>query len=399
MRPVVRRSFTMKYPLLFPTALAVALANLGSAHAAGIPTLQEVTVNSGAQDLTGVADSATEGTVTAKQLANRPLLRPAEVLETVPGMIVTQHSGDGKANQYFLRGFNLDHGSDFSTQLMGMPVNMVSHAHGQGYMDLNFLIPELVGGIKYRKGVYAAEDGDFATTGSARIDYLRRLDKSFVDLSLGQNNYRRLLAAGGHSYGDLNLLGALEVVDNDGPWDQPENLEKYNGVLRLTSGTAANGFALTGLLYQADWTATEHVPERAITNGEIGRYGSLSANDGGHTHRYSLSGNWTRTTAGGAGKANLYVIDYGLNLFSAPSGFISGAQGDQHEQADQRTVWGGQASQSWLLGPNWRDTELTAGLQLRHDRIVKVGLYTTENRQRTATVREDRIEETAIAAL
>lgn len=99
-------------------------------------------------------------------------------------MVVTQHSGDGKANQYFLRGFNLDHGSDFATQLMGMPVNMVSHAHGQGYMDLNFLIPELVGNLKYRKGVYAAEDGDFAVTGSARIDYIRQLDRSFVDLML-----------------------------------------------------------------------------------------------------------------------------------------------------------------------------------------------------------------------
>ncbi|WP_265947115.1 TonB-dependent receptor [Dechloromonas sp. A34] len=389
----------MKHALYLTATLVAVLASSGSAQAAGIPTLQEVTVNSGAQDLTGVADSATEGTVTAKQLANRPLLRPAEVLETVPGMIVTQHSGDGKANQYFLRGFNLDHGSDFSTHLMGMPVNMVSHAHGQGYMDLNFLIPELVAGIKYRKGVYAAEDGDFATTGSARIDYLRWLDKSFVDIGLGQHHYRRLLAAGGHSQGDLNLLGALEVAGNDGPWDQPENLEKFNGVLRLTSGTAANGFALTGMAYQADWTATEHVPERAITNGEIGRYGALSANDGGHTHRYSLSGDWAKTTEGGAGKTNLYVIDYGLNLFSAPSGFISGAQGDQHEQADQRTLWGGQASQSWLLGPAWRDTELTAGLQLRHDRIGKVGLYTTENRRRTGIVREDRIEETAIAAL
>jgi outer membrane receptor protein involved in Fe transport len=376
--------------------MAFALANLGSAQAAGLPTLQEITVSSGAQDLTGVADSATEGTVTAKQLANRPLLRPAEVLETVPGMIVTQHSGDGKANQYFLRGFNLDHGSDFATHVMGMPVNMVSHAHGQGYMDLNFLIPELVGSLKYRKGVYAADDGDFVTAGSARIDYLRQLDQSFVDLGLGQNNYRRLLAVGGQNYGTINLLGAIEVMGNDGPWEQPENLKKHNGVLRLTSGTAANGFSLTGMAYQADWKATEHVPERAISSGEIGRYGALSANDGGKTHRYSLAGDWARTDVSGASKANLYVIDYGLNLFSAPSGYISGAQGDQHEQADQRTVWGGQGSQSWFLGPNWKDTEITAGLQLRHDRISKVGLYTTENRQRTSTVREDRIEQTTL---
>ena len=121
--------------------------------AAGIPTLQEVTVNSSSKDLIGVADSASEGTVTAKQLANRPLLRPAEVLEVVPGMIVTQHSGDGKANQYFLRGFNLDHGTDFATYVAGVPVNMPSHAHGQGYTDLNFLIPELVDRVSFRKEI------------------------------------------------------------------------------------------------------------------------------------------------------------------------------------------------------------------------------------------------------
>ena len=151
--------------------LALLASTLGSAaHAAGVPTLQEVAVTARQHELIGVADSASEGTVTAAQLRNRPLLRPAEALETVPGLIVTQHSGDGKANQYFLRGFNLDHGSDFATHVMGMPVNMASHAHGQGYMDLNFLMPELVQGIAYRKGVHAAEDGDFATTGSARID-------------------------------------------------------------------------------------------------------------------------------------------------------------------------------------------------------------------------------------
>jgi outer membrane receptor protein involved in Fe transport len=388
----------MRHPLFIPSALA-ALACVGSAHAAGVPTLQEVTVNSGSKDLTGVADSATEGTVTAKQLANRPLLRPAEALETVPGMIVTQHSGDGKANQYFLRGFNLDHGSDFATHVMGMPVNMASHAHGQGYMDLNFLIPELIGGIQYRKGVYAAEDGDFATTGAARIDYLRKLDKSFVELGMGQHNFRRLLAAGGQSLGDLNLVGALEVGGYDGPWDQLQNLEKYNGVLRLSSGSAANGFSLTGMAYKADWTATEHVPERAITSGEIGRYGALSPSDGGRTHRYSLSGDWARTTDTGASKLNLYVIDYGLNYFANPSGYINGLQGDQHEQADERTLWGGQVRHSWFLGPEWKDTELSVGGQLRQDRISSVGLYATENRQRTQTIREDRIRQTALAFL
>jgi len=384
----------MQRPLFLPTALAV-LASLGNAHAAGIPTLQEVTVASGSEDLIGIADSASEGTVTAKQLANRPLLRPAEVMEVVPGMIVTQHSGDGKANQYFLRGFNLDHGSDFSTHVMGMPVNMVSHAHGQGYMDLNFLIPELLGTVKYKKGVYGAEDGDFATSGSARIDYQRKLDAPFVDLSLGRHSYRRLLTAGSTEIAGLNLLAGIELAGNDGPWEQPENLEKQNAVFRLSSGTATNGFAVTAMLYKADWTASEHVPERAITSGEIGRYGTLVKDGGGQTHRYSLSGEWAQTGERGATRANAYVIDYGLNLFSAPSGYISSLSGDQHEQADERRVWGGSLRHTWFLGPQLRDTELTAGLQLRQDRIASVGLYNTENRQRTLTVREDRITETA----
>ena len=363
--------------------------------AAGIPTLQEVTVNSSSKDLIGVADSASEGTVTAKQLANRPLLRPAEVMEVVPGMIVTQHSGDGKANQYFLRGFNLDHGSDFATHVMGMPINLVSHAHGQGYMDLNFLIPELVSTVKYKKGVYGAEDGDFATSGSARIDYQRKLAAPFIDLTVGQHNYRRLLTAGSTEFNGFNLLAGIEVAGNNGPWDQPENLEKQNAVFRLSSGTAANGFALTAMLYKADWTASEHVPARAISSGEIGRYGTLVPNDGGHTHRYSLSGEWALTGENSVTRANAYVIDYGLNLFSAPSGYISGLAGDQHEQADARVVWGGDVRRTWFFGPELRDTEFTAGVQLRQDRISKVGLYNTVNRQRTNTVREDRITETA----
>jgi outer membrane receptor protein involved in Fe transport len=383
----------MRKALALPLASLLAFA--GTASADGLPVLREVTVSGGGRDLIGAADSASEGTVTARQLASRPLLRPAEVMETVPGMIVTQHSGDGKANQYFLRGFNLDHGSDFATRVMGMPVNMASHAHGQGYMDLNFLIPELVGSVKYRKGVYSAEDGDFATSGSARIDYRRRLDSPFADLTLGERNYRRLLTAGSTEINGFTILAGIELAGNDGPWEQPEHLEKQNAVFRLSSGTAANGQALTAMAYRADWTASEHVPERAIDRGEIGRYGALVKNDGGRTHRYSLSGEWARTGEGVASRANLYAIDYGLNLFSAPSGYIGGLQGDQHEQADQRLVWGGDARHTWFLGPGMKDTELAAGFHLRQDRIGKVGLYSTENRRRTGTVREDRITETA----
>ncbi|MGQ3092525.1 MAG: TonB-dependent receptor [Roseateles sp.] len=370
-----------------PITLA-ALLLAGAAHA----QLRLDTVQVQGRAALGAADSASEGEVKAERLERRPLLRPAELLEAMPGMLVTQHSGDGKANQYFLRGFNLDHGSDFATSVLGMPVNMASHAHGQGYMDLNFLIPELVSSLQYRKGSHAAEDGDFVTTGSARVDYKRRLDAPFAEVSLGARGHRRgLVAADTVLGGEWRLLGALEASRYDGPWDQPEGLRRGNGVLRLSSGDADNGLAISLLSYSARWQASEHVPERAIRNGEIGRYGTLLANDGGVTHRHSLSAEWARSDAAQEWRASAYLIDYALNLFSGPSGFINGADGDQHEQADHRRLWGGQFKHT-LLAP-LPDLELGWGLQWRHDRISQLGLYDTVDRRRAHTVREDRVEQ------
>ena len=358
-----------------------------------VQTLEPVIVSGRSANLVGVADTATEGTINAKQLATRPLLRPAEVLESVPGLTVTQHSGDGKANQYFLRGFNLDHGSDFASYVNGMPVNNVSHAHGQGYTDLNFLLPELVSTVRYRKGTYSAEDNAFAVTGVAYIDYMRSLPQPLVDLTLGQHNYRRLLGVGSRALGDdLTLLGAIELGGTNGPWDQPEHLHKVNTMLRLSSGTAGNGFAVTGMTYISRWTATEHVPERAVTSGEIGRYGTLAPTDGGRTYRNSLSVDWARSSDIDSTRANAYVISYGLNLFSSPSGLLD----SQHEQEDRRTVLGGAISHGWDLGPVWRDTEATLGLQFRNDSIPRVGLFHTVDRIRIDTVREDRLSQKAI---
>ncbi len=379
--------------LLRRTGYVVAVVSASVAKAQAPAELAPVTVTSRSADLVGVADSATEGTITAKQLATRPLLRPAEVLESVPGLTVTQHSGDGKANQYFLRGFNLDHGSDFASYVNSMPINNVSHAHGQGYMDLNFLMPELIDTVRYRKGTYGVDDGDFAVTGSARIDYVRSLPAPFVDVSFGQHQYRRSLVAGSTTFGDgLTLLGAIELGGANGPWDQPEHLHKTNGLLRLSSGTADNGFAITAMSYAANWTATEHVPERAITNGEIGRYGTLAPADGGRTFRNSLSGEWAASNQGGSTRASVYAVSYGLNLYSSPSG----VQEPEHEQEDRRHIFGGAVSHSWALGSSWPDTDAIVGLQLRQDRLPQVGLFDTVNRVRTDTVREDKLDETAI---
>lgn len=379
--------------LLWRTGCAAAVVAVSPAQAEDARVLPPVVVTGRSADLVGVADSAAEGTITAKQLATRPLLRAAEVLESVPGMTVTQHSGDGKANQYFLRGFNLDHGSDFASYVNGMPVNEVSHAHGQGYSDLNFLIPELVGTVNYRKGTYGTEDGDFATTGSARIVYARSLPAPFADLTIGEHSFRRFLTAGSTSIGDgLTLLSAFEAGTTNGPWEQPEDLHKLNGVLRLSSGTAANGFSISGMAYQSHWVATEEVPERAIDSGEIGRYGTLAPTDGGKTYRYSLSGDWAHSDDHGSIRASAYVIRYGLNLFSTPSGL----QDSQHEQEDRRTTWGGTASRSWILGSAWHDTEATLGLQFRQDSMPHLGLFHTVERVRTDTVREDRATERAV---
>ena len=354
-----------------------------------------VTISANKADLTGIAESATEGMINAKQLARRPLLRTAEVLEAMPGMIVTQHSGDGKANQYFLRGYNLDHGSDFATFVLGMPINVASHAHGQGYMDLNFLMPELIANINYRKGVYAAEDGDFSATGSARIEYQGKLPESIVDLTLGQYQYRRLLMAGSQHFQGVDILAGFELMGNNGPWDQPANLHKRNAVLRLSTGTSENGYAISAMAYQSNWVATEHVPERAIVDGEISRYAALCANDGGITHRYSLQGEWASGSENGASKVNLYAIDYSLQYFAAPSGFINGPQGDQHEQADQRTIFGGEARHTWFPVDALANNEISIGLQMRRDNVSNIGLYDTIDRVRGKTIRQDRLSETA----
>jgi hypothetical protein len=187
-----------------------------------------------AANLVGIAAAASEGAVTGSQLETRPLLRAGEVMETVPGVIVSQHSGEGKANQYYLRGFNLDHGTDFATTVAGVPVNLPTHAHGHGYTDLNFLIPELVSGVQFKKGPYYADTGDFSAAGAANINYLNVLDRSLVGISGGQDGWGRIVAATSPAVGDGHVLVALEVDHDDGPWVQSDDYRKVNGVVRYS---------------------------------------------------------------------------------------------------------------------------------------------------------------------
>ena len=316
----------------------------------------------------------------------------------VPGLIVTQHAGDGKANQYFLRGFNLDHGIDFATYVAGIPVNMPTHAHGQGYTDLNFLIPELVDRVRYRKGHYSADEGDFSSVGVARIDYLRKVDGTLAQLTVGQNRYARALFAGSPEVGAGNLLYAAELFTNDGPWEVPENYRKLNGVLRYSQGTRDNGFSVSGMAYRGDWTSTDHVAKRAIDSGYISHFGTLDPTSGGETHRYSLSGDLSRRGSDSQSLANVWWLKSGLDLWSnfqyclsdlAASGNCN--TGDQFKQSEQRQAGGFTASQAFFDRWGGFDVENSFGVLGRIDRIRPVGLYNTANRNTWNTVREDRV--------
>ena len=318
-----------------------------------------------------------------------------QVLEEVPGLIITQHSGEGKANQYFLRGFNLDHGTDIAIHVDGMPVNMRTHAHGQGYADLNFLIPELVGAVEFHKGPYFVRDGDFASAGSVRIDYFDKLDRNIALTTLGSFGFKRGLSAASVPLGAGNLLVAGEAQTYDGPWVVPDALRKLNGVARYSQGTATDGFAVTGMAYWARWNATNQIPERAVAEGIIGRYGTLDPTDGGDTGRFSLSGRWSQSDAGGITRASAYVIRYQMNLFNDFTYFLNDpVGGDQFHQLDQRVLGGGEVLHIFQGDLFGRPLEVEVGAQTRTDSI-RVGLFNTAVRRYRSTVLDDRVLESS----
>jgi hypothetical protein len=377
----------------------------------------------------GSSDAASEGVVLGERLTDLPLLRPGEVLETVPGLVVTQHSGDGKANQYFLRGYNLDHGTDFASFVDGVPMNMPTNAHGQGYTDLNFLIPELVELIDYQKGPYFARNGDFSSAGSAQIRYVDHLDRNLADLSLGSHDERRVLLAGSTRLGGRSgtdaegaaaaprLLSAFEGEMKDGPWATPEKLRKLNAVLKLSDGNRANGWQLDAKAYSAHWNSTDQVPLEMIDSSALCRFCAIDPSDGGQTQRFIVSGEWHQHTDSGHTRASAYVEHYSLQLWSdftfdndrsstaTPSGDDSTAtppnfpylgnashNSDQFSQLEHRNIVGGEILQGWnhlLLG---RESLTEAGAQLRIDDI-DVSLLDTVARVTQYTVSADQVRQ------
>ena len=380
-----------------PRSLPLLLAALFSATAAHADDIfQRVLIDGSRLNQLGVADSANAGSVTQQQLDARTSYRPGELLEAVPGLIVSQHSGEGKANQFYLRGFNLDHGTDLRTTVDEMPVNQRSHGHGQGWTDLNFLIPELAMRLDYKKGPYSAAQGDFSSAGAASVVYANRLTQGIASVGVGQNGFRRALLADTLDAGDGSLLYALEAQHNDGPFTQPDRYRKRNGVLRYSEGYANNGFNVTAMAYDASWNATDQIPLRAVQDGTLGRFDAIDASDGGKAQRYSLSGAWRRTTDDMSSKVSAYVIANRLALFSNFTYAMDDPDnGDQFAQPDRRVTAGLDASHTWHRHTDRGSSDTTIGLQLQNDNIHN-GLYNTRQRQTVSTTRQDHIVESSI---
>jgi len=333
-----------------------------------------------ADDLIGVAVSAAQGTVGAVELQDRPILRSGEVLETVPGLIVTQHAGGGKANQYYLRGFNLDHGTDFAIFIDDMPLNLPSHAHGEGYSDMNTVIPEFVERINYEKGPYYANIGNYGSAGAAHVEYFKTLPRNFFQAEGGIFGYGRTVFGASHKLGPGNLLAGGEAYYDNGPWVHPDAYAKFNGLLTYSQGDEANGASIAARAYHGKWNSSDQIPVSAVPL--VGLYGTLDPTDGGHSQRYSLQAEAHGQSANSESKISAYVFYYDLDLFSNFTYYlIDPVRGDQFEQQDRRWVAGLDARHTVFSQWLGRKVANTIGLQLRNDWIDN-GLYATKARVR-----------------
>ncbi|MGA2233772.1 MAG: TonB-dependent receptor [Tepidisphaeraceae bacterium] len=387
-------------PTTQPTVAAAAVPSTqpSAANSAGAVALPTVVVIGRAEDLVGVADTSNQGYVGHEDIESRPLLRPAEVLEAVPGLVITQHSGDGKANQYFLRGFQLDHGTDFSVSLDGVPQNLPTHAHGQGYLDLNDLIPELVDNIDYRKGPYYGNVGDFSAAGSADIHYVDSLPQGFASFTGGSYGYERGLVADSLSVGNGNVLGAIEYFHENGPWDVPEDYQRINGLVKYSEGNVLQGWSVESLDMHGRWNATNQVADAAIDEGIIGRYGSLSPSDGGDTERYTVAAEGHEKNAQGETNVEGYAAWYDMQLWNDFTYYLNNpVLGDQFEQQDQRLYGGLHAEHTFNGTAFGRTSDTTIGTQLRSDDIHP-SLYDTDDRDIYATVETDHVVESTAGA-
>ena len=363
------------------SALASVLAQAEvPADALTAADLAEITITAERLELLGSASTASEGVAADQELQLTPAYRPGQLLETVPGMIVTLHSGEGKANQFLMRGYNLDHGTDLATFVDGMPINQPTHAHGQGYTDLNFMIPELADALSYTKGPYYASVGDFGAVGSVHIDYRDSIADQLAVTS-GTRDYQRVFAAGTAALGSGRLLAAAEMQHYDGPFLTPDDARKQNAVLRYSQGDEHNGYSVSAMFYHQLWTNTTDIPLRAIAEDLVpDRFGTLDPTDGGRAQRASLSAQFHQTVAFGQLSASAYYIYNQLHIYNDFTHFlVDPIHGDQEDQFENRRVVGGAADYTLPLRLGGIDSEIAAGVVTRYD-LLGVGRLPSEAR-------------------
>ena len=361
--------------------------------------LEEVTVTGRKKVLVGEARSASEGVISQVDIYKRPVQRPGDILEAVPGLIVTQHSGSGKSNQLYLRGFNLDHGTDFATWIDGMPVNMRSHGHGQGYTDINFLMPEIIEEMFFVKGPYHSEIGDFSSAGGVHIETIDQLDKKSIKVGLGENGFNRILAMGSKKIESEVITGALELQGYDGPWiDITEDVNKVNGFFKFARNNELGKRSITAMIYDNEWNSADQIPSRAISEGIIDDFGSLDKTLGGSTRRMSVSSEYSHDHKTNKVVWRSYIIGYELDLWSNFTYLLDDpVGGDQFKQKDKRTIFGGSYENLWV-GNTESFTEHRFGIDFRHDAVDEVGLYRSREREIMGPIREDQVDESSISS-
>jgi len=380
------RTFKPGHAGKLAVAIMASLSAMAVSAQPGSGEIEEIIVFGRNTDLVGSAEAASEGSVGGADLLVRPLFKTAELLESMPGMVAVQHSGSGKANQYFLRGFNLDHGTDYSVFVDGMPMNLRSHGHGQGYLDVNGLIPETVERIDYRKGPYRADLGDFSMAGASFIHTIDRLDDNFVSFESGQYGWNRM--AGGMSQdtarGTLTFVG--EYKQNDGPWEKDEDLNHVSLWSKYLTDTDFGQLMVTFSGYQADWDPTEQVPERAFGSSACpDEYCSLDPTAEGETSRWIV----TTEVTGDDWSGTLFAQHYDWTMSSNPT------YDYQINQFDKRWTIGGKGEKTLIEEMNY---QVIAGANFRYDDASRVGVEHTDRGQFVDPISENEIQEGSYGA-
>jgi outer membrane receptor protein involved in Fe transport len=346
--------------------------------------MEEVIVFGRNLELLGTAKASSEGSVGGADLLVRPMLRVAELLEAVPGLVAVQHSGSGKANQYFLRGFNLDHGTDFVSYIDGVPWNLRSHGHGQGYLDVNGLLPEIVERIDYRKGTYRADVGDFSIAAASFIQTINELDSPFLALESGENGWGRLAAGGSMDVGEGRLTALGEYKNYDGPWERQEGLEHVSLWGKYAVPMNFGELSITLSAYEGDWHPTEQIPERVIGSAVCeDAFCTLDPSAGGNTSRWIASAQ----LAGVDWDASAYLQYYDWDMQSNPTYDF------QINQFDKRTTVGGRFDRTLIEEMN---LEFDVGAEFRYDDIGPVGLDENAGGQFIANISNNEIREASL---